>query len=228
MDVIIEPGWKETLKQEFEKPYFAKIVEFLNKEDLTGMKIYPPEDMMYNAFNCTPFDKVKVVILGQDPYHGEGQANGLCFSVTKGTKRPPSLVNVFKEISSDLGVPITGRNGDLRHWASQGVLLLNASLTVRANEPMSHARIGWMQFTDAVIKRLSLEKKGLVFLLWGRFAQEKKNLIDEKCHRILEAAHPSPLSARNGFFGCRHFSLTNEILIKEGLSPIEWNPDLKT
>ena len=228
MDDIIEPGWKETLKQEFEKPYFAKIVEFLNKEDLTGMKIYPPEDLRYNAFNCTPFDKVKVVILGQDPYHGEGQANGLCFSVTKGTKRPPSLVNIFKEISSDLGVPITGRNGDLRHWASQGVLLLNASLTVRANEPMSHARIGWMQFTDAVIKRLSVEKKGLVFLLWGKFAQEKKNLIDAKRHRILEAAHPSPLSARNGFFGCRHFSLTNEILIQEGLSPIEWNPDLKT
>ena len=169
-----------------------------------------------------------MVILGQDPYHGEGQANGLCFSVTKGTKRPPSLVNIFKEISSDLGVPITGRNGDLRHWASQGVLLLNASLTVRANEPMSHARIGWMQFTDAVIKRLSVEKKGLVFLLWGKFAQEKKNLIDAKRHRILEAAHPSPLSARNGFFGCRHFSLTNEILIQEGLSPIEWNPDLKT
>lgn len=228
MDDIIEPGWKETLKQEFEKPYFAKIVEFLNKEDLTGMKIYPPEDLRYNAFNCTPFDKVKVVILGQDPYHGEGQANGLCFSVTKGTKLPPSLVNVFKEISSDLGVPITGRNGDLSHWASQGVLLLNASLTVRANEPMSHARIGWMQFTDAVIKRLSVEKKGLVFLLWGRFAQEKKHLIDAKRHRILEAAHPSPLSARNGFFGCRHFSLTNEILIKEGLSPIEWNPDLNT
>jgi uracil-DNA glycosylase len=228
MDVIIEPGWKETLKQEFEKPYFAKIVEFLNKEDLTGMKIYPPEDLRYNAFNCTPFDKVKVVILGQDPYHGEGQANGLCFSVTKGTKRPPSLVNVFKEISSDLGIPISGRNGDLSHWASQGVLLLNASLTVRANEPMSHARIGWMQFTDAVIKRLSVEKKGLVFLLWGKFAQEKKNLIDAKRHRILEAAHPSPLSARNGFFGCRHFSLTNEILIKEGLSPIEWNPDLNT
>ena len=228
MDVIIEPGWKETLKQEFEKPYFAKIVEFLNKEDLTGMKIYPPEDMMYNAFNCTPFDKVKVIIIGQDPYHGEGQANGLCFSVTKGTKRPPSLVNVFKEISSDLGIPISGRNGDLSHWASQGVLLLNASLTVRANEPMSHARIGWMQFTDAVIKRLSVEKKGLVFLLWGKFAQEKKNLIDAKRHRILEAAHPSPLSARNGFFGCRHFSLTNEILIQEGLSPIEWNPDLKT
>jgi uracil-DNA glycosylase len=228
MDVIIEPGWKETLKQEFEKPYFAKIVEFLNKEDLTGMKIYPPEDMMYNAFNCTPFDKVKVVILGQDPYHGEGQANGLCFSVTKGTKRPPSLVNVFKEISSDLGIPISGRNGDLSHWASQGVLLLNASLTVRANEPMSHARIGWMQFTDAVIQRLSVDKKGLVFLLWGRFAQEKKHLIDAKRHRILEAAHPSPLSARNGFFGCRHFSLTNEILIKEGLSPIEWNPDLNT
>ena len=228
MDVIIEPGWKETLKQEFEKPYFAKIVEFLIKEDLTGIKIYPPEDMMYNAFNCTPFDKVKVVIIGQDPYHGEGQANGLCFSVTKGTKLPPSLVNVFKEISSDLGVPITGLNGDLSHWASQGVLLLNASLTVRANEPMSHARIGWMQFTDAVIKRLSVEKKGLVFLLWGRFAQEKKHLIDAKRHRILEAAHPSPLSARNGFFGCRHFSLTNEILIKEGLSPIEWNPDLNT
>ena len=228
MDDIIEPGWKETLKQEFEKPYFAKIVEFLNKEDLTGMKIYPPEDLRYNAFNCTPFDKVKVVILGQDPYHGEGQANGLCFSVTKGTKRPPSLVNVFKEISSDLGIPISGRNGDLSHWASQGVLLLNASLTVRANEPMSHARIGWMQFTDAVIKRLSVEKKGLVFLLWGKFAQEKKNLIDAKRHRILEAAHPSPLSARNGFFGCRHFSLTNEILIQEGLSPIEWNPDLKT
>ena len=228
MDVIIEPGWKETLKQEFEKPYFAKIVEFLNKEDLTGMKIYPPEDMMYNAFNCTPFDKVKVVILGQDPYHGEGQANGLCFSVTNGTKLPPSLVNVFKDISSDLGIPISGRNGDLSHWASQGVLLLNASLTVRANEPMSHARIGWMQFTDAVIQRLSVDKKGLVFLLWGRFAQEKKHLIDAKRHRILEAAHPSPLSARNGFFGCRHFSLTNEILIKEGLSPIEWNPDLNT
>lgn len=228
MDVIIEPGWKETLKQEFEKPYFAEIVEFLNKEDLTGIKIYPPEDIMYNAFNGTPFDKVKVVIIGQDPYHGEGQANGLCFSVTKGTKLPPSLVNIFKEISSDLGVPITGRNGDLSHWASQGVLLLNASLTVRANEPMSHARIGWMQFTDAVIQRLSVDKKGLVFLLWGRFAQEKKHLIDAKRHRILEAAHPSPLSARNGFFGCRHFSLTNKILIQEGLSPIEWNPDLNT
>lgn len=228
MDVIIEPGWKETLKQEFEKPYFAKIVEFLNKEDLTGIKIYPPEDLRYNAFNCTPFDKVKVVIIGQDPYHGEGQANGLCFSVTKGTKLPPSLVNVFKEISSDLGVPITGLNSDLSHWARQGVLLLNASLTVRANEPMSHARIGWMQFTDAVIQRLSVDKKGLIFLLWGRFAQEKKHLIDAKRHRILEAAHPSPLSARNGFFGCRHFSLTNEILIKEGLSPIEWNPDLNT
>ena len=228
MDVIIEPGWKETLKQEFEKPYFAQILEFLKKENLARRKIYPPEELRYNAFNCTPFDKVKVVILGQDPYHGEGQANGLCFSVTKGTKLPPSLVNIFKEISSDLGVPITGLNGDLSHWASQGVLLLNASLTVRANEPMSHARIGWMQFTDAVIKRLSLEKKGLVFLLWGRFAQEKKNLIDEKRHRILEAAHPSPLSARNGFFGCRHFSLTNEILVQEGLSPIEWNPDLNT
>lgn len=228
MDVIIEPGWKETLKQEFEKPYFAQILEFLKKENLARRKIYPPEKLRYNAFNCTPFNKVKVVILGQDPYHGEGQANGLCFSVTKGTKLPPSLVNIFKEISSDLGVPITGLNGDLSHWASQGVLLLNASLTVRANEPMSHARIGWMQFTDAVIKRLSLEKKGLIFLLWGRFAQEKKNLIDEKRHRILEAAHPSPLSARNGFFGCRHFSLTNEILVQEGLSPIEWNPDLNT
>lgn len=228
MDAIIDPGWKESLKSEFEKPYFAQILEFLKQEKLAGKKIYPPEDMRYNAFNRTPFDKVKVVIIGQDPYHGEGQANGLSFSVTKGMKLPPSLVNIFKEISSDLGIPIRGENGDLGHWASQGVLLLNASLTVRANEPMSHARIGWKQFTDTVIQKLSIEKKGIVFLLWGKFAQEKKKMIDAKRHWILEAAHPSPLSARNGFFGCRHFSLTNDILIKEGLDPIEWNPDLNT
>lgn len=228
MDFFIDPGWKECLKTEFEKPYFAKILECLKQEKLAGKKIYPPEELMYNAFNRTPFDHVQVVIIGQDPYHGEGQANGLCFSVAKGMKPPPSLVNIFKEISSDLGIQIKGENGDLGHWASQGVLLLNASLTVRANEPMSHARIGWIRFTDAVIQRLSIEKKGIVFLLWGKFAQQKKNLIDSKRHRVLEAAHPSPLSAHNGFFGCRHFSLTNEILIAEGLAPIEWNPDLNT
>jgi uracil-DNA glycosylase len=222
MDVKIEETWKEVLKNEFTKPYFQQIVTFLKTERLAGKTIYPPGNLIFNAFNHTPFDKVKVVIIGQDPYHGPGQAHGLCFSVQDGVAPPPSLVNIYKEIQSDLGVGMNAKNGNLTHWADQGVFLLNASLTVRANEPMSHAKIGWAEFTDAVIKKISDLKKGVVFLLWGKFAQEKQVLIDETKHYVLKAAHPSPFSADKGFFGCRHFSKTNEYLVKEGLAPIDW------
>ncbi|RTL56381.1 MAG: uracil-DNA glycosylase, partial [Sphingobacteriales bacterium] len=170
----------------------------------------------------TPFNKVKVVILGQDPYHGPGQAHGLCFSVQDGVPPPPSLINIYKEIQSDIGIGMNAKSGNLTKWADQGVFLLNASLTVRANEPMSHSKIGWAEFTDAVIKKISDEKKGVVFLLWGKFAQEKQILIDETKHHVLKAAHPSPFSADKGFFGCKHFSKTNEYLVKEGLSPVDW------
>jgi len=221
MDVKIEDSWKAVLKQEFTKPYFLSIATFLKTEKLAGKTIYPPGSLIFNAFNTTPFDKVKVVILGQDPYHGPGQAHGLSFSVQKGIAPPPSLVNIFKELQSDIGVPIPN-HGNLTHWAEQGVMLLNASLTVRANEPMSHAKIGWAEFTNVVIEKISAQKKNTVFLLWGKFAQEKQVLIDETKHLVLRAAHPSPFSADKGFYGCRHFSKANAWLMSKGIDPIDW------
>ena len=222
MDVKMEPSWKAALKEEFSKPYFLQIVTFLKTEKAAGKIIYPPGPLIFNAFNQTSFDKVKVVILGQDPYHGAGQAHGLSFSVPNGIKPPPSLVNIFKEIETDIGIAMPLAYGNLTRWAEQGVLLLNAALTVRANEPNSHAKIGWLDFTDSVIQKISDEKKGVVFLLWGKFAQEKQVLVDETKHHVLKAAHPSPFSANNGFFGCKHFSKTNNFLVKEGLEPIDW------
>lgn len=222
MDVKIEESWKSALKQEFTKPYFQEIVAFLKMEKMQGKTIYPPGPLIFNAFNHTTFTDVKVVLLGQDPYHGPGQAMGLSFSVPAGVPPPPSLVNIYKELHKDIGMAIP-KTGDLTPWANQGVLLLNAALTVRANEPASHGKAGWMQFTDAVIRRISEEKKGVVFLLWGKFAQEKQVLIDATKHHVLKAAHPSPFSADKGFFGCRHFSKTNELLAKEGLDPIDWS-----
>ncbi|MBA4197354.1 MAG: uracil-DNA glycosylase [Chitinophaga sp.] len=221
MDVQIEDSWKEKLRDEFSKSYFLQIVTHLKTERSTGATIYPPGKLIFNAFEHTPFNKVKVVILGQDPYHGPKQAMGLSFSVPDGIIPPPSLINIFKELHKDIGMAIPS-TGNLTAWAKQGVLLLNAVLTVRANEPASHSKIGWMNFTDAVIKKISDEKKGIVFLLWGRFAQEKQVLIDETKHYVLKAAHPSPFSAEKGFFGCKHFSRTNELLIKQGLEPIDW------
>ncbi len=221
MDVKINDTWKEVLKNEFSKPYFLEIVGFLRTEKMAGKIIYPPGPLIFNAFDRTPFDKVKVVLIGQDPYHGKGQAHGLCFSVQDNVPPPPSLVNMYKEIQTDLGLPIP-QTGNLTPWADQGVLMLNASLTVRANEPMSHSKIGWAQFTDTVIKKVSEQKENLVFLLWGKFAQEKQALVDETKHLVLKAAHPSPFSAYNGFFGCRHFSKTNEYLVKNGIDPIDW------
>jgi uracil-DNA glycosylase len=216
----IEESWKEVLKDEFEKPYFKELKEFLIDEK-SRYAVYPPGGLIFNAFRLTPFDKVRVVLLGQDPYHGQGQAHGLCFSVPQGIPAPPSLVNIFKEIEHDLGIPVPG-HGNLERWARQGVLLLNATLTVRANQPGSHQRKGWENFTHAVIGRLSEKRVGLIFLLWGKFAQEKEALIDTNRHYILKSAHPSPYSAYNGFFGCRHFSKTNEILRKHGLEEIDW------
>lgn len=221
MDVKIEERWKEVLKDEFTKDYFLQIVTFIKTEKATGKIIYPPGALIFNAFDKTPFDKVKVVLLGQDPYHNPGQAHGLSFSVPPGIAKPPSLINIFKELQSDLGIA-PSVDGNLEKWATQGVLLLNASLTVRRNEPGSHSKIGWIEFTDAVIKKISEEKKGVVFLLWGRFAQDKQALIDETKHHVLKAAHPSPFSADKGFFGCRHFSKTNEFLVKDGSQPIDW------
>lgn len=221
MDVKIEPGWKEVLKNEFSKTYFQQVVTFIKTEKMAGKTIFPPGGLIFNAFDKTPFDKVKVVILGQDPYHGLGQAHGLSFSVQKGVPPPPSLINIFKELHNDIGVAIPN-HGDLTHWAEQGVLLLNASLTVRANEPMSHAKTGWADFTDVVIKKVSEQKENVVFILWGKFAQEKQVLIDETKHLVLKAAHPSPFSADKGFFGCRHFSQTNEYLMKNGIDPVDW------
>ena len=204
--------------------YKTEIALHLKTEKAQGKIIYPPGSLIFNAFNKTPFDNVKVVILGQDPYHGAGQAHGLCFSVQDGIPPPPSLVNIFKELHDDIGIDIP-RTGNLTHWAEQGVFLLNASLTVRAGEPMSHAKIGWAQFTDTVIKTISEKKKNVVFLLWGKFAQEKKILIDEAKHLILKAAHPSPLSAYAGFLGCKHFSKTNTFLMSKGIDPVDWKID---
>lgn len=221
MDVKIEPSWKQVLKSSFEKNYFQQIVGHIKLEMLSGKIIYPPGPLIFNAFASTPFDQVKVVILGQDPYHGAGQAMGLSFSVPRGISIPPSLQNIFKELKQDIGMPIP-THGDLSSWAKQGVLLLNASLTVRANEPNSHARLGWIEFTDTVITALSNEKENLVFVLWGKFAQEKQGLIDETKHLVLKAAHPSPFSADKGFFGCKHFSQINQYLTTQGKDPIDW------
>jgi uracil-DNA glycosylase len=221
MNVKIEPSWKEALEEEFKKPYFRQITEHLKTEKAQGKTIYPPGPMIFNAFEKTPVDEVKVVILGQDPYHGPGQAHGLSFSVQQGIQPPPSLINIFKELNDDIGMPVP-KHGNLEKWAKQGVMLLNASLTVRAGEPMSHSKIGWHNFTNCVINRISELKEHVVFLLWGKFAQEKVELINIKKHHILKAAHPSPLSAKNGFFGCKHFSKTNAYLMKHGLDPIDW------
>lgn len=220
----IESSWKEALFPEFQKPYFAQLKKFLVHEKTTGITVYPAGPRIFAAFNYTPFDQVKVVIIGQDPYHGPGQANGLCFSVSDGIKPPPSLVNIFKELHADLQIPIAS-GGNLEAWARQGVLLLNASLTVRAEQPGSHQNQGWEIFTDAVIRKLSAERNNLVFLLWGKFAQAKDYLIDTSKHHLLKAAHPSPFSAYNGFFGCKHFSKTNDILKQYGLPEIDWHID---
>ncbi len=218
----IEESWKEALQEEFGKPYFAELKAFLVEEKKKGLTIYPPGKEIFNAFNYTPFKDVKVVIIGQDPYHGVGQAHGLSFSVKKGVNPPPSLKNIFKEIQNDLGIA-PPNHGELTAWAKQGVLLLNATLTVRAKQPGSHQKKGWENFTDSVIKTLSDKKEKLVFLLWGRFAQDKAQLIDTQKHTVLTAAHPSPYSANNGFFGCKHFSKTNAVLTQHGLTPIDWS-----
>jgi uracil-DNA glycosylase len=215
----IEESWKAVLQDEFQSAYFNDLRQFLIDEKQEHV-VYPPGPLIFNAFNLCPFDKVKVVVLGQDPYHGPGQANGLCFSVSNGIKHPPSLVNIFKEMQKDLNIPYP-KTGDLTGWASQGVLLINTSLTVRAHTPMSHQGKGWEQFTDAVIRQLSEKREGVVFILWGRHAQNKRVLIDTSKHYLLEAAHPSPFSA-NGFFGCRHFSKANYLLLQQGKDPINW------
>lgn len=221
MDVKIEQSWKEVLGQEFQQPYFSGIVDFLKAEKAARKVIYPPGPLIFNAFNTTPFDEVKLVILGQDPYHNPHQAHGLSFSVPDGVAPPPSLVNIFKELHADIAMEIP-RSGNLEKWARQGVLLLNAALTVVANQPMSHSKIGWHHFTDAVIRIISEKKEHVAFLLWGAFAKSKQELIDTSKHLVLTAAHPSPLSAHNGFFGCRHFSKANHWLEEKELKPIDW------
>ncbi len=220
IDPSIEAGWKAVLMDQFQSPYFSTLKEFLVEEKL-NYTLYPPGRLIFNAFQRTPFEQVKVVILGQDPYHGKGQAHGLCFSVPRGIPQPPSLVNIFKELHSDLGVPIP-EHGNLEKWADQGVLLINATLTVRDSQAGSHQKRGWETFTNRVIEVVSQEKSGVVFLLWGRFAQAKESLIDSNKHLILKSAHPSPLSAYNGFFGCRHFSKTNKYLEESEKTGIDW------
>ncbi len=219
-DVKIEPSWKVVLEEEFNKPYFETLVSFLKEEKAKHTVIYPPGSLIFQAFNMTPFDRVKVVILGQDPYHNPGEAMGLCFSVPKGIRIPPSLQNIYKELQNDVGVSIPS-HGDLSRWAENGVFLLNAMLTVEKNKPGSHQSIGWQLFTDRVIQLLSEKRQGLVFLLWGNFAKKKAGLIDASRHLILEAAHPSPL-AQGAFFGCKHFSKANAYLQTQGKSPVDW------
>lgn len=216
----IEEGWKAALDSEFRAPYF-KALKFFLLEEKSRFRIYPPGPQIFAAFNQTPFDKVKVVLLGQDPYHGPGQAHGLCFSVENGIEKPPSLNNIYKEIENDLGIK-PPRHGNLQKWAQQGVLLLNATLTVREHQAGSHQNKGWESFTDAAIKALSEKKTGLIFLLWGNYAGAKQSLINTSKHHVLKAPHPSPLSASRGFFGCGHFSKTNELLKLQGLEPIDW------
>lgn len=218
---VIEESWKHLLMNEFQSPYFAVLKEFLTEEKKKHV-IYPQGKQIFSAFNFTPFDKVKVIIIGQDPYHGPGQANGLCFSVSDGIRPPPSLVNIYKELNDDLGIKIP-KSGNLEKWAKQGVLMLNATLTVRANQAGSHQNKGWEIFTDAVIRILSEKKDGLVFILWGAYAQAKAKMINSARHHVLRSAHPSPFSAYNGFFGCKHFSETNILLKKTGKQEIDWN-----
>ncbi len=220
MNVKIAKSWKTLLQDEFEKPYFHQLVNFV-KSEYNIYKVYPPGKLIFNAFDHCSFEDLKVVILGQDPYHGAGQANGLCFSVNDGIRKPPSLVNIFKEIQDDVGTPIP-ESGNLERWAKQGILLLNATLTVRANQAGSHQNKGWETFTDAVIKQISDKKSGIVFLLWGAYAQKKGSIIDKNKHYTLQSAHPSPFAAHRGFFGNKHFSKTNEFLIKNNKTPIKW------
>ena len=220
--VQMEPGWKQVLASEFESEYMQQLREFLKQEKQQGKTIYPPGPEIFNAFNHAPFDQVKVVILGQDPYHGPNQAHGLCFSVRKGVKIPPSLVNIYKEIEQELNVSMP-EHGNLEGWADQGVLLLNATLTVQAGQAGSHQNKGWEKFTHAAIDRLNRQRDGLVFFLWGSSAQKKGKIIDRNRHLVLEAPHPSPLSAHRGFFGCGHFARANEYLIEQGKEPIDWS-----
>ena len=220
MDVKIDASWKKVLQDEFEKPYFAQLTNFVRDEYKTK-KIFPPGNMIFSAFDHCPFDKVKVVIIGQDPYHNDGQAHGLCFSVNTGVDFPPSLINIFKEIERDLGKPIP-TTGNLVRWADQGVLLLNATLTVQAHSAGSHQGRGWETFTDAVIRKVAEEKEHVVFMLWGNYAQQKGAVVDGQKHLVLKSVHPSPLSAYRGFIGCGHFSAANEYLTSKGLSPINW------
>lgn len=220
MKVQIEESWKQQLQEEFEKPYFEALTHFVKNEYAQGV-VYPPGKLIFNAFNLCPFDRVKVVIIGQDPYHGPGQAHGLCFSVNDGIAFPPSLVNIFKELKNDMGIEKPA-SGNLTRWAEQGVLMLNATLTVRAHQAGSHQRQGWETFTDAVIRKLAEDREHLVFILWGGYAQRKGAFIDRNRHLVLTSAHPSPLSAYNGFFGNKHFSRTNEYLIAHGEKPIVW------
>lgn len=221
MGVKIESSWREVLKEEFEKEYFKNLTEFVRNEYSGNTPIYPPARLIFNAFDHCPFDKVKVVILGQDPYHGAGQANGLCFSVNRGIQFPPSLMNIFKEISSDTGAPIP-QDGDLTRWSDQGVLLLNATLTVRAAQAGSHQRRGWEEFTDAAIRQLASLRENIVFILWGSYAQKKGAFIERAKHLVLTSPHPSPLSAYQGFFGNHHFSRANQYLTEHGKAPIIW------
>jgi len=220
MDVKIESSWKSKLNDEFEKEYFVRLSEFV-KEEYKQKTVYPPGNLIFNAFNLCPFDKVKAVIIGQDPYHGPGQAHGLCFSVRDGVDHPPSLINIFKEISMDLGIP-GPLGGNLERWSEQGVLLLNATLTVRAHQAGSHQKKGWEEFTDNVIRIINSEKQNIVFFLWGAYAQRKGESIDRSKHLVLESVHPSPLSASRGFFGNKHFSRCNEYLEEHGIEPIDW------
>jgi uracil-DNA glycosylase len=220
VEPVIEPGWKEMLLEEFSKDYFSTLKLFL-LEEKKKYRIFPQGSLIFNAFNHTPFNKVKVVLLGQDPYHGAGQAHGLCFSVQEGIQKPPSLVNILKELKTDLGID-PPQHGNLTRWADQGVLLLNATLTVRENQAGSHQNHGWETFTDAAIRQLSLHRTGLVFMLWGNYAAAKKSLIDTSRHHILATVHPSPLSAHRGFFGCRHFSQANNLLRQQGVGEIDW------
>ncbi len=220
MEVKIAPDWKELLREEFEKPYFVQLTDFVREEYATR-RIYPRGSNIFRAFDKCPLDKLKVVIIGQDPYHGPNQAHGLCFSVAEGVPHPPSLQNIFKEVSSDIGTPIPV-SGNLDRWAEQGVLLLNAVLTVREHEAASHAGRGWEQFTDAVVRAINAHKEGIVYLLWGSYAQKKGAIADPARNCILKAVHPSPLSVYRGFFGCRHFSRANEYLVAQGKTPIQW------
>lgn len=222
ISVHYDDSWATFMKKEFESTYFKGISNFINQEKSKGKKVFPPRDLILNAFKLTPFDTVKVVVLGQDPYHNTGQAHGLSFSVPESVKVPPSLQNIYKEINSDLGYAIPN-NGNLSQWAVQGVLFLNAVLTVNAHEPASHKQAGWETFTNNVIQHISTQKSNVVFMLWGSFAQQKESLIDNKKHLILKAAHPSPFSAYRGFFGCKHFSKTNTYLKEKGLKPINWS-----